>query len=62
VYNWSVDTARLKRNRQKREKWKIEQLVNFGLGNEKIFKKLLVKFWPELNLDPVKKRLLKLIL
>ena len=34
--NWSTNTKKLKQNKDKFAVWKLEQLVNFGLGKEKI--------------------------
>jgi len=34
--NWSVDEEKLKKNPQKYAIWRLGQIVNFGLGNERI--------------------------
>ncbi len=34
--NWSVDEKKLKKNSRAFAIWKIEQMANFGLGDEKI--------------------------
>lgn len=62
MYNWSVDTKRLKKNRLEWEKWQLEQMINFGLGKKKISKSLLKKHWLQLDLDPQKKKFLKFLL
>lgn len=63
MYNWSVDEKILKRTDPERyEKWRLEQLVNFGLNGEKINEAKLRKYWNELHLDPLRKRYLELIL
>lgn len=62
MYNWSTDTKRLKKNEVAYEKWRLEQLINFGLGKEKISKRLLKKYWKSLHLDPSKKEFLKFLL
>jgi len=62
MYNWSVDIKQLKKNKKQYAIWKIEQLVNFGLNGKKIKKSELKKYWPELNLDAKKKKLLSLVL
>ncbi len=62
MYNWSTDLERLKKNKPALEKWRLEQMINFGLGGEKISRSLLLKYWPCLDLDPDKKKLLKLLL
>jgi len=62
MYNWSVDLTKLRKNRKKYTIWKLEQLVNFGLGKQKLNKKQLLKYWPFLQLDPKKKKFLSLLL
>lgn len=62
MYNWSTDTEELKKDPRQYKIWRLEQLINFGLGKEKIDKKELKKFWPFLYLDPAKKRFLSLLL
>ena len=58
--NWSVDTKKLAKNKDKLAVWKIEQLVNFGLSKEKIKAKELKKYWSVLNIDPFKRKFLSL--
>ena len=60
MYNWSTDTSKLKKNPEKYAIWRLEQLVNFGLNGEKIQKSLLKKHWHKLNIDPKRKKVLKL--
>jgi hypothetical protein len=62
MYNWNTDTTELKKDKKKYTIWKLEQMVNFGLGKEKISKILLQRYWNELNLDPKRKKFLELIL
>lgn len=62
MYNWNTDTKRLKQNKSKYIKWKLEQLINFGLGNEKISTNKLKKYWHKLNLDPNRKKFLEFLL
>jgi len=62
MYNWSIDTTELKKDKKQYTIWKLEQLVNFGLNGEKIKKASLKKYWKELHLDPKKKRYLSLLL
>ncbi len=62
MYNWTVDTKQLKKDKKQYAIWKLEQLVNFGLNGKKIDKTALKKHWPKLNLDPKKKKYLSLIL
>lgn len=60
--NWSVNTKELKKDKKKYAIWRLEQLVNFGLGKEKIDAKQLRKNWGLLRLDPRKKSFLKTLL
>lgn len=60
--NWSVDEKQLKKQPEAHTRWKLEQLVNFGLAGEKISKKALVKHWSALHIDPKKKRFLSFLL
>ena len=62
MYNWSIDEANLKKFPQEHTIWKLEQLRNFGLGKEKINKRLLKKNINKLHIDPNKKKYLKFLL
>ena len=62
MYNWSTDTAKLKKYPEKYAVWRLEQLINYGLDGEKLDKKELIKYFPVLNIDPAKKAYLKFIL
>jgi hypothetical protein len=62
MYNWSTDIKKLKKDKKAYAIWRLEQLVNFGLNGQKISKKQLKKYWPYLNLDPIKKHYLTRLL
>jgi hypothetical protein len=62
MFNWSTDTKELKKDKKKYAIWHLEQLVNFGLGKEKISRDALKKNWHNLNLDKNKKKYLKMLL
>jgi hypothetical protein len=62
MYNWSVDEAKLKKNKEKHAIWKLEQMVNFGLGGKKLKREDLQKYWDKLHIDPARKRFLRLLL
>jgi hypothetical protein len=62
MYNWSVDTKRLKKDKEKYEIWKLEQMINYGLNNKKLSKKNLKKYIDIISIDPSKKRFLKMII
>lgn len=60
--NWSVDVKQLKKDKKQYAVWHLEQLVNFGLGKEKIKEADLRANWPKLRLDPKKKKFLSFLL
>ena len=60
--NWSVDEVRLRKYPDKYKTWKLEQLINFGLGNEKLLIAEVKKHIDILNIDPAKKKYLKFLL
>lgn len=62
MYNWSVDIKNFKKYPEQYNIWRLEQLINFGLGNEKIEKKDLIKYFNKLKIDSSKKRYLKFLL
>jgi len=62
MYNWSTDEKQLKKQPEKHIVWKLEQMVNFGLGGEKIKAVQLKKYWPQLKIDPARRKFLELIL
>lgn len=62
MYNWSTDTKKLAQNKEQYIIWQLEQMINFGLNNQKLSKKNLLKYWTQLHLDPDKKRYLKFLL
>ena len=62
MYNWAVDIKTLKKDKKQYAIWRLEQMVNFGLGKEKLDRRQLKKYWPLLDLDPKKKEYLKFLL
>ncbi|PIS15258.1 hypothetical protein COT63_00950 [Candidatus Shapirobacteria bacterium CG09_land_8_20_14_0_10_38_17] len=62
MYNWSTDINTLKKYPQQYTIWRLEQLINFGLGKEKLNKSELKKYFNKLNIDPQKKEYLRLLL
>lgn len=60
MYNWNINTGRLKKNPEKHAIWKLEQSINFGLNGHKLKTDELKKYWTKLNLDPQRKRLLEM--
>lgn len=44
MYNWSTDEKQLKKADPERYKiWRLEQMINYGLGNEKIDERMVKK-------------------
>lgn len=44
MYNWSTDEKQLKKADAERYKiWRLEQMINYGLGNEKIDERMVKK-------------------
>lgn len=62
MYNWSIDEKQLKKNPRKYAIWKLEQAINFGLNGQKISRKELEKYLLELNIEPIRREFLNLIL
>lgn len=60
--NWSTDTTHFDKASEEYKKWRLEQLINFGLGEEKINVVELRKFLPKLTLDPAKKKYISFLL
>lgn len=58
--NWSVNTSELQKDTEKFSVWRLEQLINFGLGEEKIDLDELRKYWDVINIDPFKRKFLSL--
>lgn len=62
MYNWSTDETALKKDPKKYAVWRLEQMINFGIGNKKINKKELITYWPKLQIDPARRKFLNLLL
>lgn len=66
MYNWSVDEQYFQKNDpQGYEVWRLLQLINYGLDGEKLRKKQLKKYWPQIKdkiFDPAIKECLQTIL
>lgn len=60
MQNWSTNTSELQRNTEKFSIWRLEQIINFGLGEEKIDLNELRKYWDVVNIDPFKRKFLSL--
>lgn len=62
MYNWSTDEKVLKKDKRKYAIWKLEQMVNFGLSGKKLDKKILMKYWRAIKVDPYRRKFLTLLL
>ena len=62
MYNWSTDERKLKKNTAAYTRWKLEQMVNFGLNGKRLKTAELKKYWRKLRLDPDRKKFLGLLL
>jgi len=60
--NWSINISKLQKDKEKFLPWRLEQLINFGLEEEKIDINELRKYWDVLNIDPYKRKFLSLFL
>ncbi len=62
MYNWSVDEEKLKTDPEAYQLWRLEQMINFGLGSERLRRSDLLKYWPKLKIDPARQKFLRLLL
>jgi len=62
MYNWNIDTTRLKKNPSEYERFVLEQQINFGLNNTKLSLKNAKKYWNDLDIDPAKRNYLKKVI
>lgn len=60
--NWSIDEEQLKKDPRAYAVWKLSQMANFGLGNEKIKMSEYRKYSDEITIaDPWRKKYLDLL-
>lgn len=63
MYNWSVDEKQFKKaDPEGYQIWRLEQMINWGLGGEKLNERLVRKYWNKLYLDEPTRRYLKFLL
>jgi hypothetical protein len=60
--NWGIDTTELEKDPESFTIWKLEQLINFGTGGEKIDEKELRRYFDRLVIDKNKKRFISFLL
>ncbi len=61
AFIWDYDKKSIKKT-PRTLRWRLERMINFGLGGKKIKKTVLKKQFPYLHIDPKKKEFLKFIL
>ena len=62
MYNWNTDLSKWDKKSESYIIWQLQQLINFGLNGEKLDLYQVKKYWQKLDLDPQRKKFLKLIL
>ena len=62
MYNWNTDLSKRDKKSESYIIWKLQQLINFGLNGKKIDLSLVKKYWTQLDLDPQRKKFLRLFL
>lgn len=62
MYNWSTDEKSLPDDPAYRERFYLEQLINYGLNGKKIDTQTLRRHWTKLDLDPDRRRFLEILL
>jgi len=63
MYNWSTDTDKFTEDSEALAIWRLEQMVNFGLGRGgKIDERELCKYFDKLKIDPERRKLFSLLL
>ncbi len=60
--NWSTDTTELQKDPERFAVWRLEQMINFGLDEEKIDLHELKAHWDKLHIDPHKRKFLSLFI
>ncbi len=60
--HWSVDETRLAEDPRAHAIWKLEQRINWGVGEDKVSEYDLRAHWNEIDIDPSKRRALSLAL
>lgn len=58
--HWSVDTTELQKDSDAFTIWDLEQRINWDIGEGKINKKDLLKYWDKIEIDPFKRKALLL--
>lgn len=59
---WDYDKIEYQKQAKADPRWHLERLINYGLGEEKLSKKMLEKYLAELNIPENRRAFLELIL
>ena len=63
MYNWSVDEKQFKKaDPEGYEIWRLEQMINWGLGGKKLDERLVRKYWRRIYMDIPTRKYLKFLL
>lgn len=62
MYNWNTDLSVLKKSGGEYTIWKLNQMINYGIGDEKLDLNLVKKYWKRLDLDSKRKKFLNFII
>ena len=60
--HWSVNTEELEKNPEGFAIWRLEEWVNWGIGEKKAKRADLIKYWDRLDIDEWKRKALSLAL
>lgn len=59
---WDYNTTEYQKQAKADPKWHLERLINYGLGDEKIDKKMLEKYLSELNISDDRRAFFELLI
>lgn len=63
MYNWSTDEQKFRDNDPEGYKiWRLEQMINYGLGGEKLDANELKQYWNKLDMDELTRGYLEFLL
>ncbi len=63
MYNWSTDEKKFKKEDPRGYSlWRIEQMINYGLGKDKLNARLVKKYWKKISMDDPTKKYLHFLL
>lgn len=59
MHNWDYNLKNIDQKDSKFIRFKLERLINFGLGKERLHQEEVRKYWRQLKIDPLKRNYLK---